>query len=98
MPEALRDTVAAVDCELLVLSYNDESWVGLDELQAMCAHHDAVVTLTFDSERYVGAKIGIHNPAGERVGKVSHLRNREWVLVAGTAPAVRRATAGTVTS
>jgi adenine-specific DNA-methyltransferase len=31
----------------------------------------------------VGARIGIHNPAGERVGRVSHLRNTEVVFVCG---------------
>ena len=39
--------------------------------------------LAFDSRRYVGATIGIHNPNGEKVGTVSHLRNTEYVLVAG---------------
>jgi adenine-specific DNA-methyltransferase len=33
--------------------------------------------------RYVGARIGIHNPAGERVGSVSHLRATEWLMVCG---------------
>jgi adenine-specific DNA-methyltransferase len=36
-----------------------------------------------DSARYVGARIGIHNPRGERVGHVSHVRNTELIFVAG---------------
>ena len=40
-------------------------------------------TLAFDSRRYVGAQIGIHNPQGEKVGTVSHLRNVEYVVVSG---------------
>ena len=32
--------------------------------------------------RYVGARIGIYNPGGQKVGKVSHLDNRELVFVA----------------
>jgi len=40
--------------------------------------------------RYVGAQIGIHSPAGERVGEVSHLRNVEYMLVAGDPARVRR--------
>lgn len=91
MPDALRRTVAAVDCGLLVLSYNDEAWVARDELEAMCARHEEVVTLAFDSARYVGARLGIHNPAGVKVGTVSHLRNREYLVVAGTPALVRRA-------
>jgi len=46
--------------------------------------------LAFDSARYVGARIGIHNPAGRKVGTVSHLRNTEYVLVAGERSRVKR--------
>ena len=51
------------------------------------------MALAFDSTRYVGAQIGVHNPAGERVGEVSHLRNLEYVLVCGDADTVERVTA-----
>src|SRR4029079_7279557 len=37
MPVALADVIAAVDAELVVVSYNNEAWVTLDELEAMCA-------------------------------------------------------------
>jgi adenine-specific DNA-methyltransferase len=47
-----------------------------------------VCTLAFDSRRYVGAQIGIHNPQGKKVGKVSHLRNVEYVVVGGEATAI----------
>ena len=84
--------MADVDCELLILSYNDESWLSLDELVSMCSHHEVVTTLSFDSPRYVGARIGIHNPAGQRVGTVSHLRNHEYLVLAGSRAAVEAAT------
>jgi adenine-specific DNA-methyltransferase len=74
----------------VVVSYNDESWVTADELRDMCAVHGSVEMLAFDSRRYVGAQIGIHNPQGERVGTVSHVRNREYVAVAGERSEVRR--------
>ncbi len=93
MPDALRSVIAAVDARLLVLSYNDESWLGLDELVEACAPRGRVAVLAFDSKRYVGAQIGIHNTAGQRVGEVSRLRNVEYVLVAGAAPDVERALA-----
>jgi adenine-specific DNA-methyltransferase len=41
-----------------------------------------VLVLACDYPRYVGAKIGNHNPRGEKVGTVSHLRNREFLFVA----------------
>jgi adenine-specific DNA-methyltransferase len=90
MPEALATVLRDVPARVLVLSYNDESWVTLDELRALCAARGAVEVLAFDSKRYVGAQIGIHNPRGERVGTVSHVRNREYLLVAGEHAEVRR--------
>jgi adenine-specific DNA-methyltransferase len=84
MPEALAQVIRDVDSAVVVVSYNNESWVTIDALEAMCAGRGgAVETLAFESRRYVGAQIGIHNPQGERVGEVSHLRNLEYVVVAG---------------
>lgn len=94
MPAALRACIEAVDAKLLVLSYNDESWVALEDLVDMCASRGHVETLAFDTKRYVGAQIGIHNPRGEKVGSVSHLRNTEYLLVCGERPEVERATRG----
>ncbi|MDW3216912.1 MAG: DNA adenine methylase [Ilumatobacteraceae bacterium] len=92
MPDALARTIAAVDAEIVVVSYNDESWVELDELREMCAVHGDVVALAFDSKRYVGAQIGIHGPGGDKVGEVSHTRNLEYVLVAGPRRRIDRMT------
>lgn len=93
MPTALAETIAALDAEVVVVSYNDESWVAQDELMAMCDRFAEVRLLAFDSRRYIGAQIGIHNPSGVRVGEVSHVRNHEWVVVAGPRRIVRRMTA-----
>jgi adenine-specific DNA-methyltransferase len=90
MPDALAQLIAAIDARLVVVSYNDESWVSADELREMCAVRGHVELLEFESRRYVGARIGIHNPRGERVGNVSHVRNREYVVVAGARDEVRR--------
>lgn len=93
MPDALRRTIAAVDAAVVVVSYNDESWVTLDELRDMCSVHGDVVALAFDSKRYIGAQIGIHDPSGNKVGEVSHTRNLEYVLLAGSADKLRTMTA-----
>jgi adenine-specific DNA-methyltransferase len=90
MPDALRRTIDDVAADMVIVSYNDESWVTLDELREMCARRGDVVALGFDSRRYVGALIGIHNPAGEKVGRVSHTRNREYLVIAGSRADVRR--------
>ena len=93
MPPALAASIAGVDARVVVVSYNDESWVGLDELVDMCRVHGAVEVLAFDSKRYVGAQIGVFNPAGTRVGETTRLRNVEYVIVSGERAAVDLATA-----
>ncbi len=93
MPVALRACMEQVDAPLVILSYNDESWIDLDELLAIGTARGQVVALAFDSARYVGARIGIHNPAGERVGEVSHLRNLEYLIVCGDRATVERVAA-----
>jgi adenine-specific DNA-methyltransferase len=90
MVDALAQVVSDVAARVVVLSYNDESWVALDALVDMCRVRGHVEVLAFPSNRYVGARIGIHNPAGERVGTVGRLRNLEYVLVAGDRSEVRR--------
>jgi adenine-specific DNA-methyltransferase len=90
MPDALRRVIASVQARVVVVSYNDESWVTAEELRDMCSVHGHVEMLAFDSRRYVGAQIGIHNPQGERVGTVSHVRNQEYVAIAGARDEVRR--------
>ena len=97
MPEALARVVNDVDCELLVLSYNDESWLGVDQLESLCrqgrGESRQVATLTFESARYVGARIGIFDPAGRKVGRVGHLSNQELLVLAGPGRLVERVVA-----
>lgn len=90
MPDALRACIGGVDAEVLVVSYNDESWLTLDDLRDMCAGRSTVEVLAFESKRYVGAQIGIHNPSGEKVGEVGRLRNQEYVVIAGPPATVAR--------
>lgn len=92
MPEALRRTIGDVHAEVVVVSYNDESWVTLDELRDMCSVRGSVTVLGFESRRYVGARIGIHGPDGTKVGEVGRTSNVEYVVVAGPADRVRRMT------
>jgi adenine-specific DNA-methyltransferase len=89
MADALAGVIHDIDAEVVAVSYNDESWVAIDELEAMVGGRGGTVcTLAFDSRRYVGAQIGIHNPKGEKVGTVSRLRNVEYVVVGGPASKV----------
>jgi len=85
MPAALADLLGRLRAEVVVVSYNDEAWVTPDEMTRFLrdAGHAEVALLAFDSKRYVGAQIGIHNASGQRVGEVGRLRNVEYLFVAG---------------
>ena len=85
MPSAFGELLAAARAETVIVSYNDESWITAEQMMGALrdAGHDEVRMLAFDAKRYVGAQIGIHSPAGIKVGEVSHLRNVEYVFVAG---------------
>jgi adenine-specific DNA-methyltransferase len=81
---ALRDVVMAVRAKHLILSFSDEGFFTEQAIRALLAERfDAVALVPVESARYVGARIGIHNLRGERVGRVSHVRNTEWLFVAG---------------
>ena len=85
MPAALDSVIRRARAEVLVVSYNDESWISAEQMTRSLrdAGHEDVRMLAFDSQRYIGARIGIHNRTGEKVGQVSHTRNTEYVFVAG---------------
>jgi adenine-specific DNA-methyltransferase len=81
--DALAAVVGAIRARVLVVSYNNESFVSLTELREICSCRGEVEVLAFDSRRYVGAQIGIYSPSGRRVGRVSHLHNIEYLLISG---------------
>ena len=67
----------------MILSVNDEGFHDPAAVADLLAQRGHVASLAIDVPRYVGARIGIHNPAGERVGTVSHVRATEWLIVCG---------------
>jgi adenine-specific DNA-methyltransferase len=93
-PAALARLVGSVPAEVVIISGSDEGWVGVDDLADMAAGRGAVEILAFDSKRYVGAQIGIHNHRGERVGRVGRTRNTEYLVIAGPARTISRMKAG----
>lgn len=83
---AMRELFAAVRADVLIVSFNNEGYLERADLEDMLGGlwggEARLVTLENDFKRYVGAQIGIHNPRGEKVGTVSHLRNKEFLYVA----------------
>ena len=84
LPSALEKLISILDAKTLILSYNNESWLSRRELADMCSRFEEVNILDFNSKRYVGAKIGGYNQAGELVGKPGASRNLEHIVVAGS--------------
>jgi adenine-specific DNA-methyltransferase len=80
---ALADLLGRLTTPWVVVSLSDEGFHDPAAVEERLRGRGHVGVLHVDFKRYVGAQIGIHNPAGERVGQVSHLRNTEWILVCG---------------
>jgi adenine-specific DNA-methyltransferase len=87
---ALRETVTRLVDEvrghagrppLLMLSFSNEGHVRPDALREMLEPLGHICQATWAHDRYIGARIGIHSPAGAVVGKVSHVRNTEHLFV-----------------
>jgi len=82
---ALRSLLNALRCKAMIVSFNDEGFLTRGRLEQILQElfdgHARVATIERDHPRYVGARIGIHNPDGVRVGTVSHVRNTEFVFV-----------------
>ena len=83
--DVMRRLLGAVRAPVLVVSFNNEGYLARADMEAMLAAlwdgQGKVSTIENDFKRYVGAQIGIYNPQGEKVGKVSHLTNKEYVYV-----------------
>jgi adenine-specific DNA-methyltransferase len=95
---ALARLVERLATPWLLVSFSDEGFHDPRDLGALLAEKGYVRILAIDAKRYVGAQIGIHNPQGERVGTVSHLRNTELLFVVGPDEARVAAAASDATS
>jgi adenine-specific DNA-methyltransferase len=91
---ALARLVRTIRASHLIVSFNNEGYVRKDDLAQMLRQRGHVQVLEVDFKRYVGAQIGIHDPQGRKVGRVSHLRNTEYLfIVSESQRAVERALA-----
>ena len=92
-PGALRARCSRGARRLLVLSYNDESWLPLDELRE-CARPGARSRCCRSTPSATSARRSASTPPTAGVGKPRRLRNTEYLLLAGSPGLVRRAEAG----
>lgn len=81
----MRRLLNAIRAPVMVVSFNNEGYLAKAEMEAMLAAlwdgEGKVTTIENNFKRYVGAQIGIYNPEGEKVGRISHLTNKEYVYV-----------------
>ncbi|MEO0651972.1 MAG: DNA adenine methylase [Planctomycetota bacterium] len=79
---AFEQLVERLDVRHLVVSFSDEGFLAREDLERILGRGREVAVLGREHDRYIGARIGIHNPRGRRVGKVGRLRNTEYLFVA----------------
>jgi len=81
--EAFAALMQNARARYMLVSFNNEGYLNQEDLLELLSVRGEVAAIDVDFKRYVGAQIGIYNPQGDKVGKVSHLRNRELLLLAG---------------
>ncbi|HVP14107.1 MAG TPA: DNA adenine methylase [Terriglobales bacterium] len=80
---AMRRVLRSLRCRYVIASFNNEGYLSRREMTSLLGEVGRVHVLELDFKRYVGAQIGIFNPRGVKVGRVSHLRNKEYLFVVG---------------
>jgi adenine-specific DNA-methyltransferase len=83
---ALSAVVEAIKAPNLIVSFNDEGYLSRDDLERMLSSRGHVQVIDIPRPRYVGARIGIHNHKGEKIGSVGRLRNVEHLFVVSERP------------
>ncbi len=83
---AFRTVIERLRCPNLIVSFNDEGYLSRDELENILSERGYLQVIEIDHARYVGARIGIHNLKGEKVGTVGRLRNVEHLFVVTDRP------------
>ncbi len=89
--DAMIAVLSQIRANHVVVSFNNEGFFTAEEIELMLGDWGYVVRLTRQHQRYVGARIGIYNLKGEKVGKISHTENHEFLFVATHSQKVYRA-------
>lgn len=79
--DALSQLIQNIKAKYIVLSFNNEGHISENDLFDICRERGYPIVLEKSYKRYVGALIGIYNNKGEKVGQVSHVKNKEFLYV-----------------
>lgn len=77
----MEAVLKAIPARSVVVSFSDEGYISRDEMVVMLSTIGTVEIIETAYDRYVGAKIGIHNPKGVKVGQVKKTRNVEYIFI-----------------
>ena len=81
--QAFDELLDGLSTPWMIVSFNNEGFHEPEHVYRRLQDHGYVNCVELDFKRYVGAQIGIFNPNGDKVGSVSHLRNKEVLFVIG---------------
>ena len=83
---ALTEMISRLRCPNLIVSFSNEGFIDRSAMEQLLAQKGHLQTIELDYKRYIGAQIGIHNPNGDRIGVVSHVRNKEYIYLVSAQP------------
>lgn len=78
---AFESLVARVAAPRLVVSFSDEGFLSRGDIERALGMRGDVYAIERPHPRYIGSRIGIYSPSGERVGTPGHAMNTEFVYV-----------------
>jgi adenine-specific DNA-methyltransferase len=78
---AFAAVLERVRARRIVVSFNDEGYLELSRLRELLSTRGEVSEASVDHPRYIGHRLGIYNPQGEKVGTPGPARNREHLFV-----------------
>ncbi|MCE7973434.1 MAG: DNA methyltransferase [Leptolyngbya sp. PLA1] len=89
--QRLAEVLRAVRAPVVVVSFSDEGFIPRAQMESLLTSlwdgQARLRTIEIPFKRYVGAQIGIYNPAGDKVGEPGHLTNTEFLFVVSRSPA-----------
>ncbi|AFV75285.1 adenine-specific DNA methylase [Thermus oshimai JL-2] len=89
--EALKALLKNLRAKVTMVSFNNEGFLSLNQIVEMAKEMGFVVVIEKEHKRYIGSVIGVFNPKGEKVGEVSHTKNKEYLIVILQDSKVKRA-------
>tara|TARA_B100000029_G_scaffold485948_3_gene539816 strand:+ start:33 stop:653 length:621 start_codon:yes stop_codon:yes gene_type:complete len=81
---AMEHVISSLRAPVVVLSFSNEGVFSMKEIEELLETRGSVTTLCKEHRRYVGSRIGIYNPSGNKVGAISHTENTEYLFVMST--------------